>query len=299
MTREKHVPESKQDWLNLRAGDITSTEIAALFGISPYMTKFELWHRKRARQVVELDENDRMKWGTRLQDAIAAGIAADTHWTVKRKDEYMRIPELRIGSSFDFEGHSFLLEIKNVDGLVYRNQWENDEAPPHIELQVQHQMLVSGHDRAYIGALVGGNAVTLIARDRDDTIFDAIKFQARMFWESIDAGTPPEPDFERDAEFISQLYKQSSPGKVLDAGADLVVQNLATQYRDLGEQIKQLESSRKGVRAQILTHIGDAEKAVSDQFTISARTVAATQVEAFERKAYRDLRITWKKENAK
>ena len=33
-------------WLAARTHDLTSTEIAALFGCSPYLTKFELWHRK-------------------------------------------------------------------------------------------------------------------------------------------------------------------------------------------------------------------------------------------------------------
>ncbi len=67
-------PDNEQHWLECRTKDITSTEIAALFGISPYITEFELWHRKKSGVVVKFEENERMEWGTALQDAIAAKI---------------------------------------------------------------------------------------------------------------------------------------------------------------------------------------------------------------------------------
>src|SRR3990167_5628915 len=95
-------PTSEADWLSLRTLDITSTEISALFGCSPYSTAFELWHRKKSGVIVQLKENERMFWGTKLQDAIAAGIAEEQGWAIRRMNEYIRNAELRIGSSFDF-----------------------------------------------------------------------------------------------------------------------------------------------------------------------------------------------------
>src|SRR3990167_4888783 len=186
------TPKSKGEWLELRTKDITSTEIGALFGFSPYLTAFELWHRKKEGLVVSIDENERMKWGTRLQDSIANGIAQDNVWKVRRMDEYIRIPSLKIGSSFDFSIEcetNGLLEIKNVDSLAFKDGWlvdgDNIEAPPHIELQGQHQLLVSGRQYAYIGALVGGNTVKLIRRQVDEAIHAKIKTAAADFWKSI------------------------------------------------------------------------------------------------------------------
>ncbi|NDD54352.1 endonuclease, partial [bacterium] len=34
---------SREEWLNARKHDVTASEVAALFGISPYMSKYELW----------------------------------------------------------------------------------------------------------------------------------------------------------------------------------------------------------------------------------------------------------------
>ena len=58
-------------WLKARQQDVTSTESAALFGMSPYTTHFELWHRKHSNTAPEFKSNERMKWGNRLEAAIA------------------------------------------------------------------------------------------------------------------------------------------------------------------------------------------------------------------------------------
>jgi putative phage-type endonuclease len=180
---ERLKPESEDHWLALRTQDITSTEISALFNLSPYSTYFELWHRKKEAVVVRLEENERMKWGSRLESAIAEGIAEDHGWIVRRMDEYIRDKDMRIGASFDFsieewkvgtatpEYEKGLLEIKNVDSLVFRDGWTQDEdgdleAPAHIELQVQQQLLLTGRPVVHIGALVGGNKVQMIERQR-------------------------------------------------------------------------------------------------------------------------------------
>ena len=54
MDRERIERTSEQAWLQQRAKDVTSTEVSALFGLSPYMTEFELWHRKANAEIVRI-----------------------------------------------------------------------------------------------------------------------------------------------------------------------------------------------------------------------------------------------------
>lgn len=308
------MPESQAHWLALRTMDVTSTEVAALFGLSPYITQFELWHRKKEGTVVKIEENERMKWGTRLQDSIANGIAQDQSWKVRRMDEYFRDSELRIGSSFDFEIMEFipgvpagpdergLLEIKNVDALIFRDGWAFDEdgdleAPPHIELQVQHQMLLTKRPVVYLGALVGGNKVQLIERRPDESVFKAITQKVTDFWESIDANRPPTPDFIRDAEYISQIYGFADPGKVFDAREDDEFGMWAHEHKRLGEEIKQMTEVRDGFKSRMLMRMQDAEKVIGNGFTISAGIIGEAEV-SYIRKPYRMFKPTWKKVKA-
>jgi putative phage-type endonuclease len=296
---ETIIPESRSHWLSLRAQNINSTEIAALFGCSPYSTAFELWHRKRNQVVDEFEPNERMLWGTRLERAIAEGIGDDYGLVpIRRAPEYIRHKDLRMGSSFDyFIGDDGILEIKNVDAVVFKNGWlgegETIEAPPHIELQVQHQLALTGRQYAYIGALVGGNRAVLVKREPDPEIIMSIHAKVKSFWLSIQDGRAPSPDFEKDAGFISQLYSQSKSGKILDAKGDRELMLLTQGYRSLSDQIKELEAQRDAAKAQILMQIGDHEKVLSEEFSISAGMVPAKRIE-FDRKEFRNFRINWK-----
>jgi len=327
VSRQIIQPRDEAHWLELRSQDLTSTEIGALFGLSPYVTLYELWHRKKNQIVVKLEENERMKWGNLLQDAIAEGIAKEQGWTIRRMTEYIRGSDLRIGASFDFsientgtlpgvthlketpklapdqtDNEIFgkgLLEIKNVDSLIFKQNWlEGDdgklEAPLHIEIQVQHQLLVSGRAYAYIGALVGGNNLVLLKRDRNTTICNKIKDKAKSFWESIENNTPPEPNFQTDSKFIASLYGFAEPGKYVDLAGDQDILHMAKQYKELGDQAKEAGIQREGIKAKILTLIGDAEKASGDLFSISAGMIGPTHIE-YDRKGYRNFRISWRK----
>lgn len=300
MNRRVRVPETREQWLEFRSGNINSTDVAALFGLSPYVTEFELWHRLRGAATIELEMNERMKWGTRLETAIAHGIAEDMGLEIAPKKEYIDLPDHRLGSSFDFQiGNNGLLEIKNVDSLAYRDKWIDDgvnlEAPEHIELQIQHQLLVSGMEYALIGALVGGNRVVLIRRERDEEIISEIKIKAAKFWDSIDRGAEPAYDFKRDAEFIIKLNQFVNQGEVLDATEDQHLKNLALSYRTAAAEAKRAEENKQAIKAEILTLIGGAEKTHGNGFKISAGVTAETQI-SYTRKSFRDFRITWAKE---
>lgn len=300
------LPKDKSEWLGLRALDVTSTEVSALFGCSPYMTEFELWHVKKDQLISTVAENERMKWGVRLQDSIAAGIAEENGWKIRRMDEYIRDPATRAGSSFDFlvyEGETktpkALLEIKNVDSLAFRDGWlKNDdgtiEAPPHIELQVQHQMMVSGLREAYIGALVGGNQLNLIYRPVNDEVVAALRAKIRMFWTSIEQNMKPDPNFSRDSEFLIKLNQYSDPGKQIDVSESEEIQQMAEQYKTYGDSIKLYDELRTELKAKMLMKIGTAEKAVGSNFTISAGLVGPAKYEV-NREGYRTFKITWRK----
>lgn len=294
---------TETEWLELRTHDITSTDAAALFGISPYLTPFELWHRKKSKTVVALEPNERIRWGSRLQDAIAQGICIDNEWEAyRRKDEYVRMLKIPMGASFDFEFHQGgempLLEIKNVDSLVFKEGWIVDgdhvEAPAHIELQVQAQLAVADRKKAYIGAFIGGNRVVLIERERDDQVIQALQNRVQQFWDTIDSNVEPDPDFQKDADFIKRLYRYADPGKVIDASGDTLLAKLVMQYKQAADAEKLLETEKEGYKAQMLTMIGDASKVVAPGYSISAGLIGPAHVE-YERKGYRDFRVFTKK----
>lgn len=317
MLTETIKPENEAAWLELRKQDITSTEVSALFGCSPYATEFELWHRKHDGLDSGFEENERSTWGNRLQDSIAGGVAADQGWTIRRMDEYVRLPILRMGASFDFSIEAGkvtppgalpfdipngILEVKNVDSLIFKQNWiEYDaedggglEAPPHIEIQLQHQLLVSGRSFGYIAAFIGGNKVVLIKREADAVIHEAIKQKVAAFWASIEAHQEPAPDFKKDSAFIAKLYKYATPDKVKDMSGDESFNDLCRRHKEFGDAEKAAKTEKDAIKAEILMLVGDAEKVVGDGgfSSLTLNAVGPAHVE-YDREGYRMFKINW------
>ena len=171
--------------------------------------------------VVNLEDNERMAWGRRLEDSIAQGCAESQGWDVEPFDVYLSNSNTRMGSSFDYkivgEGSLGIMEVKNVDSMVYRTKWVDDgnghiEAPPHIEMQLQHQLHVADISWGCIVALVGGNTQKIIIRDRNKKMGEILETKVKEFWERVKSGTAPDIDYLRDSEYmICLLYTSPSP----------------------------------------------------------------------------------------
>lgn len=300
---ETILPENEAHWHSLRAKDLTSTDVAALFDCSPYLTEYELFVRKRDNLTVSFDPNPRTIWGNRLQESIGRGIAEDFGWKVRPMPEYMRDPELRLGSSFDFmieesEHGPGLLEVKNVDALMFRDGWivEGDsiEAPPHIELQLQHQLGISGLKFGAIGALVGGNRVIKIHREANPDVINAIRTKAAALWKRIETNDPPDLDFLKNSEFICSLYQNATAGKVLDFRKDKGIEDLVNEYRRFGEMEKEAYAQKQAIKAQLLVGLSDAEKAIGNGYSITAGITSGGPV-SYVREPFRNFRVNFKK----
>lgn len=303
--REEIQFKTDAEWHGLRNGVVTSTGMSALLGVSQYKTRLELWYEFVSGTQQEVKENERMVWGNRLEPVIAAGIAEDNKWTIEPMKTFWRIPELKAGSSFDFKitnndqrpNQTGILEIKNVDSLIFKDKWlvedgEVIEAPPYIEVQAMFQLFITGYDYITIGAFVGGNKPVTLTRVPDQQMFQLFTEKLKEFWHSVENKIEPEVDWERDAEFIRKLNQSVNPGTQIDATPE--ISEAVMQYLVVSKKIKELESKKEATKAFLLTHIGEAEKVVSQDFSISAGYVGPADV-AYTREGYRNMRVFPKK----
>lgn len=311
--REQFEITDEATWLQARARDLTSTEVAALYGMNPYVTEFELWHRKRLGQVEGKADTERMKWGRRLEAAIAAGVAEDHGWIAKPRKIYQRLPEQRLGCSFDWEaerdGQLGLMEIKNVDRRIYDDQWTEDGdqvlAPPHIELQLQVQLLVSGLSWGAIIPLVGGNTSKVLLRTPDAVVQQDIKNRAAAFWASIDAGMEPQPNYIKDAEYIrEELRKSAAVGTVMAADEEMDADMQA--LIDAQIRLRACEDAVDALKAKMIYRAGSAAKVIGRYGSISCGMTEAVPPKLITpdmvgqpiggRRAFRNFRVNPKKE---
>ena len=298
--------ESEAHWLDLRRDDITSTMSPALFGLSPYSTRFELYHAKASGVEVEFKTNDRVEKGSRMEQYAAQEVAQRMGWHVEPFKDYMRIPGARMGSSFDCiatkpDGSRGILEIKAVDFFRHREAWVDDQAPEHIEIQLQHQLECADEfEWGAIAAFTGIYDFQLYERDRDREFGAALQSAVAEFWAMVDARQEPEPDFARDDAVIARLFKDRG-APPLDLTADDDFAALVARFDVAKSSAAEFSKQADAAKAELHFRLADAPGGYSSRYKVTAgwtkdtppRVITETDIgsEIGGRKGYRQLLI--------
>lgn len=302
-------PRTEKAWHRLRRPDITATAAATLFGVSPYMTPFDMFHRMRGDIEVVIEENERMRWGKRLQNAIALGICEDYGWEIVDSHPFLyarsRVfpglgaspdyvirdpakPELGLGG----------LEIKNVDLFVAKDDWTDEEAPPHIEAQVQHQNAVCGFKWGVVGGLIGGNTPRVFIRERDEEFIAELASRAADMHRRVAENDPPDPDYLKDFDTIRTIYRHATPVKSYDLDNPTeeldpgTLTALIAAKWDADEAFNLAEEDKKRCSAALLDFIKDTETVFGGGWKVAASTThRAESVVTYPATSFRNLRI--------
>jgi len=296
--------EDDAHWKRLRAAHIGGSEVAALFGENQHLSAFELWHRKAGTlSEPDLSDNERVLWGQILEPAIAAGVSKKKpEWTVRKVHRYhSRLPELGLGGSLDYEiiatsNGPGILEIKTADWMVAKG-WENGEPPLAYELQVQTYLALTGRNWGCMAVLVGGNDLRMFEYERRPKTIAIIEEKVAEFWQSIRDKKEPKANFAQDASTLGRIYAAAEDGKFIDLASSNRAPELIAEYQRAAAEEKDAEIRKKAAKAELLTLIGDAQKAFCGDSTISAAMIGVTAV-SYIRRAYRDFRITTKRAKA-
>jgi putative phage-type endonuclease len=289
------LPERRQ-WVG-------ASESAALFGVSPYLTRFELYHLKAGNiPPADLDGEERIEAGRHLEPAIAAWAADKWQWPLHNVTAYLRHPSVSgMGCSLDFEtADGEPVEIKNVDNLVFRDgDWvvEGDvilDAPAHFLIQVTHQLACRPEAaRGWLLPCVGGNRLYRMEIPRHEKMVSRIEREVTTFWQSVEAGEEPRPDFEADAAAIAMLYGGRGD-EVVDLRDDARVHELCAAYLAAHEVEKEASGRKKAALAEIKTLMQDARCAmVADGYKVKASHIKGG---TYTRDPYWRFSITQKKE---
>ena len=305
------TPDSEEHWLEMRKQNINSTEASALFGLSPYHSPFELYHIKAGTMEDTFVDNNRSEAGRFMEEAIAKYALSKLKCEGQPLKDYFYDDELRMGTSCDWEITSgpmegWLLEVKNVDGLIYKMKWQDDEAPEHIEVQVQQQMEITGRPGTVIAHLVGGNDLKFIYRERYFEMGRGLKQAIARFWDGLASGFEPAPDYQVDSDAIIAIH-QAAGHETYDAQGDILITTMLEEYTVLTDEQKLAEHNKKMKKAEILDCIGDKYLKViaSDGLSLSCGMTKSTEGKLITqdmvgkptggRKSFRMFRVNKKK----
>lgn len=205
----------RQRWLEVRRRGIGSSDAAAAVGLNPYKSILELWLEKTgaapARPAeAEVQEFGPAYWGTLLEPIVAAHYTRQTGNRVRRVNAVLAHPDYpwmlanldrEIVGSADVQ----ILECKTA-GLNGARLWR-DGVPEYVQLQVLHQLAVTGKAAADVAVLVCGQELRVHRIERDEALICQLIELERDFWRMVTEGTAPDADGSDSAErALQRLY---------------------------------------------------------------------------------------------
>lgn len=259
---------SRDDWLAVRRTGIGGSDAAAAVGLNPYMSPLELWLDKtgRAEGLPRADPDDTTSliyWGTLLEPLVAAVYTRQTGNRVRRVNAVLRhptIPFMLANLDREIVGarNVQILECKTA-GEFGARLWRNG-VPEYVELQVQHQLAVTGKTAAHVAVLLCGQALEVFRIERDEGLIARLVELEARFWRYVESDTPPPADGSESADrALRHLYP--GHGGTVDFTGDV---QLSSTFADLVAVRAEIET-RQAVEAQLKQTIqqamGDATRA--------------------------------------
>jgi putative phage-type endonuclease len=257
----------RRRWLEARRAGIGGSDAAAVLGLSPWASPLSLWVEKTQGSVDDR-QVEAMEWGNVLEDAIARKLARDNGIRLGPCPGILASPQRPYQIStidrYGLDKHGqpdAVIEVKNASAWKAEDFPVDGPPPDHVVIQVQHQLDVTGLDRGYVAALVGGNQGRWWAMDRDDDLIAMLRAEEERFWDLVQAGIPPAPiGHDADGDALADLYR-GDPGReiVLDAATLAAIEQRQRAQTDLalaketvdflGQQIKAaLGDATEGLR---------------------------------------------------
>ena len=257
----------RRQWLEVRQGGIGSSDASAAVGLNPYKSQLELWLEKTGRGAAK-EENTGMDdpcfWGTLLEPYVATAYQQKTGRKVRRVNAVLQHPTFNFMlANLDREVMGCpdvqILECKTA-GEFGSRLWK-DGVPEYVQLQVQHQLAVTGKAAADVAVLLCGQKLEIHRIDRDDDLITRLILLETRFWEGVEQDIEPLADgSESAARALRQLYRGNDT--TLDFSQD---EALCETFTTLSALKAELED--KGLRAEqckqmLQQAMGDASRAV-------------------------------------
>lgn len=257
----------RKQWLDVRRNGIGSSDAAAAVGLCPYKSQLELWMEKTGRtppEDVQPGQDDPRYWGTLLEPMVATAYQERTGHKVRKLNAVLQHP------TFTFMLANIDREIVGVPGVQvlecktageFGSRLWKDGVPEYIQLQVQHQLAVTGKAAADVAVLLCGQQLEIHRIERDDEVIARLVVLETRFWEYVEKDIqPPADGSESAAKALRKLY----PGNdsQLDFTRDADLGRAFDDLAKLKDELEAMEDEAESLKQVIQQAMGDASKAV-------------------------------------
>lgn len=252
----------------IRRSGIGGSDIAAVFGLSPWKTRYALYLEKTAVPEEEIPprptgEHATLYWALQQKNLIAKAYLEETGCKLTKSTKTVRDRNRHFFHGHpDFflsvpEGETVEKALECVSCSFPNEQWGKEGSaavPPYYALKVQWYMgLCPNLKSVDVAVLFSGREFRIYTIRRDDVLIAHLRQYAELFWrDHVEKRLPPAPLTEEE---VREIYPQPVRKTVQ---ATRVVERMIRHYRQICDVQSQAERIRKLLRDTILRETGDS-----------------------------------------
>lgn len=293
----------RDEWLRLRAPDVTASVAGALFNIHDFMTPYRLWIRHMGFLKDEQIDSPALKRG-RLLEPVAIELLREEypHWQVERANLYLRDPVRRIGATPDAfardpsHGGLGIVQVKSVEQSIFQRKWKNEalelEPPLWIAVQALVEADLCGAAWACVAALTVGFGVDLYVLEVPllPSVLETLHERVAEFWRAVETKKPPPIDYSRDRATLLALHGLDD-GSIIDLTGWNRFQEIAVEDASLAQTIKDAKARRDAGKAELLDRMGTASSAILDGKVVATAKTITRKAHMVSESKFRDVRF--------
>ena len=196
------------------------SDIASVFGVSPWKSALELYEEKTAEvyevPVVEPEREKLYRRGKKLEPWVMELLEEERGITIFKKNQRYSDDEFPwMACEVDFEfvndlGSICNGEVKTVNAFAAGDWGEQgtDDIPLYYCLQTLWGLMIKRErPMALVGALIGADDLRVYEVQRDDELIAEMRKRALVFWnEHVIPRIPPPPQTNEDANRLLRSF---------------------------------------------------------------------------------------------
>ncbi|XZE18778.1 YqaJ viral recombinase family protein [Pirellulaceae bacterium SH449] len=250
-------------WLEERKSSIGASDVAAILGLNPWASAWDVWADKRGL-IEDWEGNEATELGTRFETVILDIAEQKIGELIRNKR--IKHPSLPIASTCDAISWNTQepVEAKTTGlvGPVY-GEWGDegtDVVPDAYSIQVHTQLLCSDPSvqLGHLFGLVPGRGVVHYQIPRSDKLCEQLGNILADWWERhIVQGVEPSRD-KASFDVVKRLKKVPNKVVVFPESVDRILERFETLKAIAKRREKQVEQ----LQTALLLELGDAEEGV-------------------------------------
>jgi len=246
---------------------IGGADVAAILGLSPWLSPFMLYQKKVGAYVEDVTPAKQKifdrghRWEPIVVEMLVDELRDRGHDVeiIARNQRYQDPEYPFLAAEIDLElrvdGEEVNGEAKTVSPFAVK-AWgdeDSDEIPIYYAAQVMHGLMIKPRRRTVIAALTGFDDKPRVHWiERDEETIAGIRARELEFWERVQTGNAPDPTVIEDVKW---LYQRDG-GTALEANDDLLF--LYQELKDAKARAKAVDADVELLSTKLKLRMGNA-----------------------------------------